>query len=89
MDSRLINSFLKNVCTRSSHGGKHPALSVFDWLRSVAQVVLEDFGASSPDPRANSIFERAFPFAFQQSKAFVGVDLCVQKQMIEKSFCIL
>jgi hypothetical protein len=39
--------------------------------------VLEDFGASSPDPRANSILERALPFAFQQTKAFVGVDLCV------------
>jgi hypothetical protein len=52
-------------------------LSVFDWLGSVAQVVLENFGASSPDPRANSILERALPFAFQQTKAFVGVDLCV------------
>jgi hypothetical protein len=40
--------------------------------------VLEDFVASSPHPRANTIFERAFPFAFQQSKAFVGVNLLVQ-----------
>ncbi len=67
-----------DLITGSGHGGKHPALSVFDWLGSVAQVVLENFVASSPHPRANTIFERALPFAFQQSKAFVGVNLLVQ-----------
>lgn len=61
--------------TGGGHGGKHPALSVFHRLGSVAQVVLKDLGTAGPDPRANAVFERALPFAFEKTEAIVGIDL--------------
>jgi len=61
--------------TRSGHSGKDPALSVFDRFASVAQEVLEDLAASSPNPRAHSILETALEFTFQEAVVVVGVHL--------------
>ena len=61
--------------TGSSHGSEIPALSVFNWLASVAQELLEDFAAAGPYPWVDTIFKTTFEFAFQETVIVVGVDL--------------
>ena len=68
--------------TGTGNGREDPALSVFDWFGSIAQVMLKDLVTTSPYPRANTIFEGAFPFAFQQTETFIGVNLIINDKQI-------
>ena len=72
----ISHQIIKTALTGSSNGGENPALSVFHWFAAVTQELLEDFAASSPSPRAHSVFETTFEFSFQESiTVVVGVDL--------------
>ena len=63
------------ILTGSSNSSINPALSIFHWFASVAQELLKDLAASSPNPRADTILETPFEFAFQKTVVVVGMHL--------------
>ena len=63
------------ILTGSSNSSINPALSIFHWFASVAQELLKDLAASSPNPRADTILETPFKFAFQKTVVVVGMHL--------------